>query len=135
MIVRAHLPGEIGWIEDRTGAVLTRDARAVVAEEGTTILGMVAFDSWTMNAAMAHMAVVAPPVWLGLLRPAFRYVFEQAKKGVLLGAIPSHNARSLRFALGVGFSEAHRVKDGWAAGDDMVLIEMRREDCRWLGRR
>lgn len=132
--IRGHRDGELAWIEERTKAVLTRDARAVVAEEDGQIVGMVAFDAWTENAAQAHMAVVHPGVWLRLLRPGFHYVFEQAKKGILVGVIPSHNEASVRFSMGLGFKPIARIRDGWAPNDDMVMLEMRRETCRFLGR-
>jgi L-amino acid N-acyltransferase YncA len=113
---------------------LTVDARAVVADEGGKIVGMVAFDSWTENAAFAHMAVTSPRVWLRLLRPAFQYIFGQARKGVILAAVSAHNPRSFRFVSGIGFLPRFKVKDGQAIGEDLVLFEMRRERCRFLGR-
>lgn len=114
---------------------LTVDARAVVAEEDGQIVGMVAFDSWTENAAFAHMAVDSPRAWLRLLRPAFQFVFEQAGKGIILAAISEANQRSFRFATGIGFVPRFKVKDGQAVGEDLVLCEMRREWCRFLERR
>ena len=95
---------------------------------------MVGYDGWTENAVQAHMAVEAPSVWRRLLRPAFSYPFEEAGKGLLLGVIPSHNARSAQFARRLGFRLAYEVLDGWAAGDALLFFEMRRDECRWLQR-
>jgi hypothetical protein len=32
----------------------------------------------------------------------------------------------------LGFTEKAWIQDGFALGDAMVLLEMRRENCRWL---
>lgn len=124
------------WLEARAGCVLSRQATLVAAvKQGAPerIRGVVAYDNWTENAVQAHMAVDSPIVWRHLLRPAFEYPFQQCGKNVLLGIIPSHNAKSVQMTRALGFKEAHRVKDGWAKGDDLIVFEMRREDCRFLG--
>lgn len=129
---RAHLH----WLEKRTGAVLTRQARAIEAiDDMGKVYGMVAYDGWTENSVQAHMAVVAPLVWRRLLPAVFRYPFEECGKGLLLGVVPSHNEASARMCQRLGFRLAHRVVDGWAPEDDLLLFELRRENCRWLTRR
>jgi len=125
----------MAWIKERTRAALTPDARAIEAVDRIgRIVGMVAYDCWTENAVTAHMAVEYPLVWRSLTVPAFSYPFEQCNRGVLVACIPSHNARSLGLALRFGFAAQHRIRDGWSVGDDMILLEMRREDCRYLRR-
>ncbi|AAK94388.1 acyl-CoA N-acyltransferase [Myxococcus phage Mx8] len=133
MRVEAGHTAARAWIEALTGCVLTRNARAIQAVDASgRIRGVVAYDCWTENAVQAHMAVDTPVVWRSLLRPAFRYPFLEAGKGVLLGIIPADNARSCALALRFGFRETHRVRDGWTAGIDLVVHELRREECRWL---
>lgn len=78
------------------------------------------------------MAVESPIIWRHLLRPAFEFAFERSKRSLLVGIIPAHNLRSASFAQAVGFELAHIVRDGWAPGDDMLVFEMRKEQCRWL---
>lgn len=131
--VREAAADELRWIEERTGCVLTRNARALLAEtsQGCTV-GMVAYDGWTPGSVQAHMAVAYPAVWRALLRPAFDYPFRFAGKEVLIGVIASDNARSVAAARAFGFTEAHRITDGWSKGTDLIIFEMRRADCRWL---
>jgi L-amino acid N-acyltransferase YncA len=132
--VRAAPPEAFGWLEGRTGCVLTRCARAVMAVDASgRIRGMVAYDSWTETAAFAHMAVDSPSVWRALLRPALEYAFVQLGRRLLLGTILASNARSMAFVEAVGFREVHRVRGGWAEGVDLVLWQLRRED--WETRR
>lgn len=91
---------------------------------------MVAFDNWTPNACWAHMAVETPMAWRALLLPSFEYAF--ASRGLILGAIASDNAKSLRMVKSLGFTETHRIRDGHSPGVDLVFHEMRRESCPWL---
>ncbi|NBD11831.1 hypothetical protein [Corallococcus silvisoli] len=133
--VRAAPPEHFVWLEGRTGCVLTRGARAIEAVDAAgSIRGMVAYDNWTESAVSAHMAVESASVWRTLLRPAFEYPFVQAGKQLLLGFIIASNKQSMAFVQRVGFREAHRIQDGWAAGVDLVIWQMRRQDCRWLGK-
>ncbi len=121
------------WLADRTGVVLTKEARGLVAVDASgRIRGMLAFDCWTPNSCWAHMAVDAPIAWRRLVLPGFEYVFRQAGRGLLLGAIASANEKSLQMAKALGFSESHRIRDGYSEGVDLVVVEMRREACPWL---
>jgi len=122
-----------GWIEARTGCVLTRNARAIQAlDVSGRIRGVIAYDMWTESAVQAHMAVDSPVVWRSLLRPAFSYPFVEAGRALLLGIIPADNAKSCAMAKRLGFREAYRVVDGWSVGVDLIVHEMRRRECRWL---
>lgn len=121
------------WLESRAGVVLTRNARGIAAVDGRgNIRGMVAYDNWTENSVQCHMATETPLAWRGLVPAVFEYPFVQAGRGVLLGFIRGGNARSLDTALRLGFREAGRLRDGAAKGEDVVVVEMRREECRWL---
>lgn len=132
-MVRAASPESLRWIEARTGCVLTRNAKGIEAVDAKgNVRGQVAYDCWTDNAVQAHMAVDTPVAWRSLVRPAFEYPFSQAGKSVILGIIPAGNARSIHLARRLGLRETHRVRDGWARGEDLVVLEMRREECRWL---
>lgn len=123
----------LSWLEERVGTPLTPEARGIVAVDATgRVRGMVAYDGWTESAAEAHMAVDAPAAWRALVRPAFVYPFLQAGRRVLLGRIRASNTASLRMAMHLGFAELARVRDGAREGEDLVLVQMRREDCRWL---
>lgn len=131
--VTAAAPADLGWLVSRAECTLTPAARAIKAVSPSgEIRGMVAYDCWTPNACQAHMAVDAPVAWRALIRPAFRYPFQQAGKSVILASIPAGNARSVHLAKRLGFRETYRVTDGWATGEDLVLFEMRRCECRWL---
>jgi hypothetical protein len=133
--VEAAKAQDFRWLQARTSCALTTDFTALKAVDSAgRIRGMVGFCNNTESATQAHMAVDAPIVWRSLLPAAMHYVFEQCRKDILLGAIPSGNARSIRLAQSAGLREVHRVRDGWAKGEDLVLLELRREECRFLSK-
>lgn len=133
MKVGAASREDFAWLEEHAGCALDEESSAVKAVDTRgRIRGMVGFESWTHNSVQAHMAVDTPIAWRALLPAALGYVFEEAGRGVLLGVIPAYRRDSLRFAQHVGFEVTHRVRDGWAKGVDLLLLELRREDCRWL---
>jgi hypothetical protein len=131
--VRAATPGERQWFSEHVGIPLTDMARGIAAvRDDGAIRAMCVFDMWTRNAAYGHLAVIEPIAVRQLMRWAFRWFFLETGKGVLLGSVRASNAKALRLNKHLGFREAHRVKDGTKEGEDMILMEMRREECKWL---
>jgi hypothetical protein len=96
---------------------------------------MFGYDHWTNNSVQMHVVLDSPIALRSLLVPGLRYPFVDANKAVAIGLIPSSHGKSIRLAQHVGFMCAHRIRDGWADGDDLVLLEMRRENCRFLKER
>ncbi|HET9554347.1 MAG TPA: hypothetical protein VFP50_15400 [Anaeromyxobacteraceae bacterium] len=122
-----------GWLTERVGLTPTANARAIAAVDASgRVRGMVLYDGWTENSVEAHMAVDTPSAWRALLRPAFAYPFIQCQRGVIVGRIRESNTTSLRMATRLGFEVLARVRDGARVGEDLVLVQMRREDCPWL---
>ena len=128
MNVRAATPLDVTWFEQRTGYVLPSNTRGLAV--GTPPRAAVLFDGWTPNSARIHVAIDAPGACRRLLAEAFRWVFSVV--GVLVANIRAGNARSVRLAQRVGFTETHQVRDGWQVGEPVLVLEMRREQCRWL---
>lgn len=133
MIATATTRADLAWLVDRTQCNITSEMRGIKAvDRAGKIRGMVGYDSWTENSVQAHMAVDTPVAWRALLPAVFVYPFLECKKGVLLGVIPSHNTASWGMAKHLGFEVKYAVRDGWARGDDLLLLELRREKCRYL---
>lgn len=129
-------PQDFAWFAERTNLGLCSDVRGIKAVDSAgRIQGMVLFDRWTFSSAHAHVALDSPFAGRVLLRAAFQYVFEDCGRSILLGMVAKRNQRSLWLAHNLGFALRHVVKDGFAPGNDLVLLEMRREACRWLERK
>lgn len=97
-------------------------------------MAAVLYDTWTWTGVQVH--VYAPDLRLlfhpKFLREIFRYPFVDGGKKVLIAVTPAHQKGSLAVSGWLGFKEKYRIKDGWSNGIDMVLKELRREDCRFI---
>lgn len=102
-------------------------------DEAGELQAMVGYDYWTPNAVQMHIWIKHPEAYLSkeLLQEGFGYPFNSGRN-LVIGVTPGDNTRALEFNRKLGFRETHRIKDGWSAGTDMVIQEMRRDECRWL---
>lgn len=133
MRVRAAHPSHFEWLRQHTGCLVTPDFRAVEAvDEDGRIKGMVGYCNWTPNSVQAHVAVDSPGSCRRLLVSAFAYPFIECNRGVMIGLISARNGRSARLATSLGFREVYRIRDGLAVGVDQILMELRREECRFI---
>lgn len=131
-VLPAH-PSDYEWIAKRAELCIGPQFRAIKAVDASgRIHGMVGYDGWTGNAVSMHVAVEHPMALRSLIGPGFRIPFLEFGKGVALAMVLSTNARSLAMVPVLGFRETHRIRDGWAVGVDLVMFEMRREECRFV---
>lgn len=120
------------WIAARANLVPGSDFRAIEAvDRGGCIIAMVGYDGWMDNACCVHIALSSPLALRHVLRPGFRVPFVDLGKGVLIAKVLSTNEASLKLVRHLGFREVCRGRDWVRAGIDLVVHEMRREECRW----
>jgi RimJ/RimL family protein N-acetyltransferase len=133
VIVREATRDHYAWIAQRANLTTGPEFRAIEAvDDSGRIHGMIGYDGWTSNAVTMHIALENPAALRSLLGPAFRIPFLNLGRGVALASVLGNNARSLALVKSVGFREACRVRDGFAVGVDLVIFEMRRDECRWV---
>lgn len=133
MIARAATPSERDELAEAVGCVLSPAARGIVAVDASgAVRGGVLYDFWCENSVQVHMATETPMAWRCLLPGVFEYPFQEAGRNVLIGSVRGGNAKSLAMAASLGFEVEARIWDGYAVGEDLVIITMRRESCRWL---
>lgn len=126
-------PSDIAWATEHSGASIPPDSVGIKAVDSQgRIRGTVFYAEWTETSVQAHMAVDTPIAWRALLPEVFRYPFVQCGRRLLMGTIAGDNRKSLILARHLGFEVTYRIRDAKAVGVDLVLVEMRREDCRWL---
>lgn len=120
---------EFDWIEQRTGCVLTRNARAIKAVDRTgRTRGMVAYDCWTPNSVQAHIAIDTPIAWRALEDTAFEYPFVQTQRSIMIAIIQASNARSRALVKRCGLWNTHAIKNGWGDGEDLLIYEITRRE-------
>lgn len=114
----------------------TLDTRGIMARNNKTgeIDAVVVFQNFTHSSAQVHQMIENPMVLRhGFFTEVVEYIYNTAGLKVMIGLVPSDNERALRFNEKLGFSETHRIKDGFNEGVDMVVMEARREDlARWF---
>jgi len=119
------------WLCSKLSFPWTSDMIALEAvDENEQIVAMVGYQGWRPNSVTMLFAAAKPLAWRCLLKPAFAYPF--ATRELVRVEIPSHSTEMLSIAKRLGFREAHRVPDGYAKGDDVIELEMRRDECRPL---
>lgn len=96
------------------------------------LIGVVAYNGFCGNVCSMHIAGDGNWVSREFIRAAFEYPFVQLKLAAIVAPVAATNNKALRFDKHFGFREVHRVQDGWENGVDLVLLEMKREECRWL---
>jgi RimJ/RimL family protein N-acetyltransferase len=125
----------IEWIEDEIDLKRLPDARGISAVSDTgKLYGVCIMDNWTDGSVQVHIAIDSPLCFKGhiFLREVFNYIFNTADRCVAVGLVNSENHKALRFDKHIGFKEIARVRDGWAYGEDIVILELHRNNCRWI---
>ena len=132
--VRAALPEDHAWIAERANLVADSGFRAMKAVDEATgrIVAMVGYDGWMDNACCAHIALAYPGALRHVLKRAFTVPFRDLGVGIVIAKVLSTNAASLRLVRHLGFREVCRGRDWVRPGVDLVVHEMRREECRWV---
>lgn len=153
LVVQAAPAAHYLWLALRSGTELTEGFRAIEVldedrpvacpfcrQEHGSIRGMTGYSAWTPNSVTLHVAMdEADPSdrreAAAVLIPAtFQYPFEERGLKVVLAGVISSNAKSLALCRRLGFREVHRVVQGWDDETDLVLLEMRRDECPWVRR-
>jgi RimJ/RimL family protein N-acetyltransferase len=134
MITVGH-EGETKIIAEAAGTIANPacDFSIVRVEDGR-LLGGVIYQGYTGASIRMHAAGFVPR-WVDkdMLWMAFHYPFEQLGCGKVLGFVHSTNLKALDFNRKLGFKEEARIT-GVFRDADLVIMTMRREDCRWLMR-
>ena len=132
-MIRAATHQEITILCNHTGLVPTPYCKGISLVLDNRTVAVVGYDRWTENAVEMH-------IWLenarymkkSFIREAFSYPFIQGDRGLVIGITPGNNAPALEFNRRLGFTQVHRIVDGNAVGEDLVIQEMRRDNCKWI---
>lgn len=135
MIIRAAKQDEIHEICEVIGFGYNKWSNGVLLEKEDGGIGAMAiYDRWTHTAVEMH-AYSAGPQYVfrpEFCRAMFHYPFAEQNKMLAFAVTPCDNIASIALARFLGFREVFRIRDGWNLGTDMVIQEIRRENCRFL---
>jgi hypothetical protein len=135
--LRGMVPDRLPWLAQRARLSVGPgfEADEAVLYAGTPqerTIGAIGFDGHTPNSVSMHIAMDSPIAFRALLRWAFYKAFVKWNKGVVTCLVLGSNHRSQALVDSVGFRKVFTGRDYWAPGEDMLVYEMRREECVWL---
>lgn len=101
-------------------------------EKDGNLVAVIGYCDITEKSCMMHVAAIDDN-WISkdLLWAAFDYPFNVLKVKVILATVSSENEEALKLDRHLGFKDKAYIEDAHMYGD-LVILAMRREDCRWL---
>jgi RimJ/RimL family protein N-acetyltransferase len=112
------------FIQGMQGIGLERD--------GELVAGII-YEGYNFQSIWGHVAAQPGSEWLNkeFLRFCCDYAFHTCKVNMVLGYMEDSNKQALRFAQHLGFKEEARITQAATDGSDILILKMRREDCRY----
>jgi hypothetical protein len=121
------------WLVRMMNHPLPEETVCIGQEIDGNLVAVVGYCSFMPNACQMHIAAVSEVNWMSrdLLWAAFDYPFNKLGVKVILGQICGSNEDALRLNRHLGFKVVAEIPDAHMDGD-LVIMAMRKEDCRWL---
>ena len=135
-VIRAASQVELEFLCKKLDFICNSHSNGVLIENEYGGIGAMAmYDRWTYSAVEMHAYSSSPKYVFRpeFCRAIFEYPFIQQNKMLAFAVTPCDNTASIALARWLGFKEVYRIRDGWKPGTDMVIQELRRENCRFLG--
>lgn len=130
-----HGPSDWGWINQQVGIIQCEDTTGIIAIDldTNTTVGACVMDNWTPNSVQAHFMVSTPLVLRhGFIEDCFDFVFNVKQCRYMYGLVPANNEKALKLNKHMGFTERLRLPEAYADGVDYVVMEMKKENCKYL---
>jgi RimJ/RimL family protein N-acetyltransferase len=120
------------WISGVLGIKFDDNTMCIGQEIDGEIGAVVAYTNFQEKSCCMHQAAIAPN-WISkdLLWACFDYPFNKLGVKVILATVASTNEEALRLDRHLGFIDKAYIEDAHTDGD-LVILAMRRENCRWL---
>lgn len=136
MIVTDGTPFLHKWLNARVSVSYSDDFRAIGWVEHGVLRAVVGYTDTNGKTAQMHVAAEGNN-WMRreFLWYTFHYPFVQLKLNWLIGVVNANNAKALKMDTNIGFEEFTRIPDGYADGEDLILLRLHRESPRvqkWL---
>lgn len=123
------------WLAVRAGIKPDPDFRGLgwVDPSSLQLRAVVGYNAFVGKTAQMHFATDDPAaITRRFVQAAFEYPFVQCDLKYLLAPVNSTNEKILRFTAKIGFREVHRIPGGHLDGGDIVLLQLSRQECRWI---
>jgi len=126
----------IPWAIERIGFQPRPDVKAIGWRENGELRAVTLFDGFSECDCNIHIASDGKPHWLSraFLMASFMHPFVQWNLRRVTGLVPAKNRRALSFDLHLGFEQEGYLRNAMP-DDDIVLLGMLRDHCRWIPKR
>ena len=134
MIITQPFNDMFKWMSSRLQLDWSSDLRLICQVSRDRLVGVVAFNNFIGNTCMIQAAGDGKR-WINkeLLWAAADFPFNQCDKEVVLALVRKSHVKSIKLLRGLGFEESYTIKDGYMEGDDLMLLEIRRQRAeKWL---
>lgn len=128
-------PSDWGWVNQQVGILQVEDMSGIMAIDADTnqTVGACIFDNWTSNSVQSHFMLTNPLLLKhGFIEECFDYAFNHSDKKFIYGFIPGDNEKAIKLNLHMGFTEILRLPEAFRDGVDYVVMELKRENCKYL---
>lgn len=121
------------FVNTRLGIPWSSDFRAIGVVKNDCLAAVVAYNGFTGRSCFMHSAIDDPSV-IGrtFVQAIFDYPFNSCGCTHILAQVEGSNARALDIDIRCGFKEIHRLERAALDGSDLVLLQLTRDECRWL---
>ena len=110
----------------------SEDFQAIARLGSSGILGVVGYNGFCGRVCSMHMAGDGNWISREFIKRAFHYPFRQLNLVAVMAPVAETNTRAIELDKKFGFKEVHRVEKGWGDSVDLVVLQLKREDCKWL---
>ena len=129
-----HGPSDWGWVLQHLPLKRVEDTGGIVAIDADTnrTVAMCIMDTWSHNAVQVHLILDNPLVLRhGFFEEVADYVYNVAERNVMVGLVPSSNHKALQLDKRIGFTELTRIPNAVMDGEDLVVLHMPKENCKF----
>lgn len=123
------------WVQKQIPILRVEDTGGLVAYNKDTdeLLAACIWDNWTRNSVQCHF-MVKNKIALkhGFVEEVADFVFNHQGKKFIYGMVPGDNEKAIKLNEHFGFTEKLRLEEAWADGVDYVVMELKKENCRYL---
>ena len=130
-----HGPTDWGWVNEQVPILRVEDTCGLVMidlEKHATVAAVV-MDNITPNSVQCHFMLTDPMALRhGFLQECFDLIFNHMDKKFIYGLVPGNNDKALKLNEHIGFTEKCRMPEAFKDGVDYVIMELKRENCKYL---
>jgi L-amino acid N-acyltransferase YncA len=125
----------VRWLCERARLTPTVGIRVIGSRHADgTLRGVTGYEYYTGSSYEMHFAGERGFLTREYLHAMFAYPFEQLKCKVVIARCKESRTYGLDIVKRLGFTQACVIPDAYEDGG-MLIMTMRREDCKWLEKR